>query len=157
MKWPTLVVMAIGLIVAAGCTMRADSNKAYSDGALERMYRADLARANDGAPDAMMRIGRYHDSGLAENDGCSGAMATICRIGVVSRWLAGTVVAPDRVQAYKWYSLAGLRRHQNALAAKRSLVPEMSQSEIAEGDRLIADWLGSHRPPAHQRASDPAR
>ncbi len=152
MKWPTTVIISIALAVASGCA-GPGGGKAYDDGALERLYRADLARANAGEPDAMMRIGRYHDNGLSANDRCDGMLATLCRIGPVSRWLAGTVVSPDRVQAYKWYSLAGRRQHRNALAAKRSLIPEMSRSEIDEGERLIADWLGSRRTPAGQRAS----
>ncbi len=153
MKWPTILVICVSLAGAAGCEMRFDSGKAYDDGALERLYRADLARANNGEPDAMMRIGRYHDSGLSANDRCDGLLATFCRIGAVSRWLAGTVVSPDRSRAYKWYSLAGLQRHRNALAAKRSLIPEMTRSEIDEGERLIADWLKSSRASERQRAS----
>ncbi len=153
MKWPTILVICIGLAVATGCEMRSDNGKPYDDGALERLYRADLVRANKGEPDAMMRIGRYHDSGLSANDRCDGMMATLCRIGAVSRWLAGTVVSPDRAQAYKWFSLAGLRQHRNALAAKRSLIPEMTRSEIDEGERLIAEWLKSHPNSKHQRAS----
>ena len=152
MKWPTILVICVSLSAAAGCDMRSENGMAHDDGALERLYQADLARANDGESDAMMRIGRYHDSGLSANDRCDGIMATLCRIGPLSRWLAGTVVSPDRVQAYKWYSLAGLRQHRNALAAKRSLVSEMSRSEIDEGERLIADWFKSRRTPAGQRA-----
>lgn len=154
MKWPTIAVIAIGLAVASGCATGPDRAKAYGDGALERLYRADLARANDGEPDAMMRIGRYYDAGLSANDRCAGVMAPLCRIGPVSRWLAGTVVSRDRARAYKWYSLAGLERHRNAVAAKRSLMPEMTPGEIADGERLIADWLRSHRPPTRRRASN---
>ncbi len=153
MKWPTIMVICVSLSAAAGCEMRSAGGKAYDGGALERMYQADLARANNGEADAMMRVGRYHDSGLSANDRCDGVMATLCRIGTVSRWLAGTVVSPDRVRAYKWYSLAGLQRHRNALAATRSLIPEMTRSEIVEGERLIADWLESQPAPADQRAS----
>ncbi len=153
MKWPTILVICVSLSAAAGCGMRPETGMAHDDSALERLYQADLARANDGETDAMMRIGRYHDSGLSANDRCDGMMATLCRIGPLSRWLAGTVVSPDRVQAYKWYSLAGLRQQRNALAAKRSLIPEMSRSEIDEGERLIANWLKSRRMPAGQRAS----
>lgn len=154
MKWPTIMVISIGLAVASGCAGGPEGGKAYDDGALERLYRADLARANDGEPDAMMRIGRYYDSGLSANDRCAGAMAPLCRIGPVSRWLAGTVVARDRARAYKWYSLAGRGLHRNALAAKRSLIPEMTPGEIDDGERLIAEWLRSHRPATRQRASD---
>ncbi len=153
MKWPTILFICVSLSAAAGCDIRPETGMAHDDSALERLYQADLARANDGESDAMMRIGRYHDSGLSANDRCGGMMATLCRIGPLSRWLAGTVVTPDRVQAYKWYSLAGLRQHRNAMAAKRSLVPEMSRSEIDEGERLIAKWLKSRRMPAGQRAS----
>ncbi len=152
MKWPTILVICVSLSAAAGCDTRPENGMAHDDGALERLYQADLARANDGESAAMMRIGRYHDSGLSANDRCGGLMATLCRIGPLSRWLAGTVVSPDRVQAYKWYSLAGLRQHRNALAAKRSLVLEMSRGEIDEGEQLIADWLKSRRMPAGQRA-----
>ena len=155
MKWLTLLAICVSLFVTAGCNMRSEGGKAYDDGALERLYQVDLARANDGAPDAMMRIGRYYDSGLSANDRCAGVMATFCRIGAVSRMLAGTVVSPDRVRAYKWYSLAGLRQHRNALAAKQSLVSEMTRSEINEGDRLIADWINSRRIPVRQSAPEP--
>jgi len=155
MKWPTLLAICVSLFVTAGCDMRSEGGKAYDDGALERLYQADLDRANNGEPDAMMRIGRYHDNGLSANDRCDGAMATYCRIGAVSHWLAGTVVSPDRVQAYKWYSLAGLWQHRNALAAKQSLIPEMTRSEIDEGERLIADWLKSRRIPVRQSVLEP--
>ena len=152
MKWPTILVICVSLSAVQACAKRGENGAAYDGTALERLYRADLDRANNGEPDAMMRIGRYHDSGLSANDRCDGMMATLCLIGPVSRWLAGTVVSPDRARAYKWYSLAGMRQHRNALAAKRSLIPEMSRSEIDEGERLITDWLESQRKPASQRA-----
>ena len=153
MKWPTILVICVSLSAVQACDKRTEISTAYDEGALERLYQADLDRANDGEAGAMMRIGRYHDNGLSANDRCDGIMSALCAIGPVSRWLAGTVVSPNRVRAYKWYSLAGLRQHRNALAAKRSLVPEMSRGEIDEGERLIADWLESHRLPVRQRAS----
>ena len=152
MKWPTIIAICISLSAAAACDMRSGDAPAPDGGALEQLYQADLTRANDGETAAMMRVGRYHDSGLSANDRCAGLMATLCRIGPVSRWLAGTVVSPDRIQAYKWYSLAGRHKHRNALAAKQSLVAEMSRSEIDEGERLIAEWLKSRHKPAGQRA-----
>ena len=157
MKWPTIPVICVSLLVAQGCAMNSETGKAGDPSALERLYQADLVRANDGAPDAMMRIGRYHDTGLSENDRCDGAMAPLCRFGVVSRWLAGTVVSRDRSRAYKWYSLAALRDHRNALEAKRSLVGEMTPDEIEAGKRLIADWQASRAAPSRQRASGAAR
>jgi hypothetical protein len=153
MKWPTILIICVSLSAVQACDKRAGNGAAYDGGALDRLYQADLDRANNGEAGAMMRIGRYHDNGLSANDRCDGLLATLCRIGPVSRWIAGTVVSPDRARAYKWYSLAELRQHRNALAAKRSLIPEMSRSEIDEGDRLIADWLGSRRIPTGQRAS----
>jgi TPR repeat protein len=157
MKWPTIPVICVSLLVAQGCAMNSETGEAREAGALERLYKADLARANDGEPDAMMRIGRYHDLGLSENDRCDGAMAPLCRFGAVSRWLAGTVVTPNKSRAYKWYSLAALHDHRNALAAKRSLGSEMTPDEIDAGEGLVADWLESHFAPARQRASDSAR
>jgi TPR repeat protein len=153
MKWPTILIICVSLTAVQACDKRAENGAAYDGTALERLYQADLDRANNGEAGAMMRIGRYHDNGLGANDRCDGMMAALCRIGAVSRWLAGTVVAPDRARAYKWYSLAGLGRQRNALAAKRSLIAEMSPSEIDEGERLVADWLESHRNPIRQRAS----
>ena len=152
MKWPTVLVLCVSLSAVQACDKRS-AGAAYGEGALERLYRTDLDRANDGQSDAMMRLGHYHDYGISANDRCDGMLATLCRIGPVSRWLAGTVVSPDRARAYKWYSLAGLRQHRNALAAKRSLIAEMSRSEIDEGERLVADWLESQRDAAGQRAS----
>ncbi len=153
MKWPTILVICVSLSAVQACAKRAENGAAYDGSALERLYHADLDRANNGEAGAMMRIGRYHDNGLRANDRCDGMLAMLCRIGPVSRWLAGTVVSPDRARAYKWYSLAGLRQHRNALAAKRSLIAEMSRSEIDEGKRLIADWLESHRNSVGQRAA----
>ena len=157
MKWPTLLAVCVSLLAAQGCAMNSETGKARAPGALDRLYKADLARANEGEPDAMMRIGRYHDTGLSENDRCDGALAPLCRFGAVSRWLAGTVVTPDKSRAYKWYSLAALHDHRNALAAKRSLSSEMTPGEIDAGEGLVADWLESHFAPARQRASDSAR
>ncbi len=152
MKWPTILVICVSLSTVQACGKRFEGGVAYGEGALERLYQGDLDRANNGEPDAMLRLGHYHDNGLSANDRCDGILATLCRIGPVSRWLAGTVVSPDRARAYKWYSLAGLRKHRNALAAKRSLILELSRSEIDAGERLIADWLKSHRKPTGQRA-----
>ena len=151
MKWPTVIIICASLTAAVACDKRAE-NTAYDGSALEQLYQADLSRANDGETGAMMRVGRYHDSGLSANDRCSGMLETLCRLGPVSRWLAGTVVSPDRIKAYKWYSLAGMREHRNALAAKQSLIAEMNSSEIEEGDRLIAKWLKSRAKTTGQRA-----
>jgi TPR repeat protein len=151
MKRPALILICISLLAATACDKRPEP-VAQDGGALERLYQADLTRANEGETDAMMRIGRYHDNGLSENDRCAGMLATLCRIGTVSRWLAGTVVSPDRVQAYKWYALAGAHGYRGAQAAKQSLRSEMSPSEIEEGERLAAEWLALRGKLTHQRA-----
>ena len=75
MKWPTVIIICASLTAAVACDKRSENTAAFDGAALEQLYQADLTRANDGESGAMMRIGRYHDSGLSENDRCAGMLA----------------------------------------------------------------------------------
>ena len=52
----------------------------------------------------------------------------------------GEGVAPNRVQAFKWYSLAEHEWPEAIQYFKDKLRQEMTLSEIAEAERLVAEW-----------------
>jgi TPR repeat protein len=152
MKWPAIVAICAGLAGVQACTTGANGPK-YSESALEELYRTDLDRANGGEIDAMMRLGHYYDHGLSVNDRCKGVLEALCRMGM-SRLISGEVVARDRIQAYKWYSLAAMQDHEKALLARQKVIAAMSPKEIDEGNRQVDSWLESMFEPPGQSAAE---
>ena len=56
----------------------------------------------------------------------------------------GRSVPADLVSAHKWFNLAAMRGHKDAIRMRLEIAAEMSQREIAEAQRAARDWLTRH-------------
>jgi TPR repeat protein len=52
----------------------------------------------------------------------------------------GQGVPQDYVQAHMWANLAAAQNHKNALVTRNLIAKKMSQSQIAEAQRLAREW-----------------
>jgi TPR repeat protein len=53
----------------------------------------------------------------------------------------GSTVPTDYVMAHKWFNLAAMRGHREAIRLRREIAEQMSESEIAAAQRAARDWL----------------
>jgi TPR repeat protein len=52
----------------------------------------------------------------------------------------GQGVPQDYVQAHMWANLAAAQNYKNALVTRNLIAKKMSQSQIAEAQRLAREW-----------------
>ena len=57
----------------------------------------------------------------------------------------GQGVLQDYVQAHMWYNLAAAQNQENAIRLRDSLTKLMTPEQIAEAQRLAAEWLAQHQ------------
>lgn len=50
-------------------------------------------------------------------------------------------VAPDLIEAHKWFNLAAARGHEEAAWCRADISDEMTAREIAEAQRRAREWL----------------
>ena len=55
-------------------------------------------------------------------------------------WSDAGFAEPDRVRAYMWYSLAASSGHRRARFSKNTLANQMTPAQIAEAERIAAEW-----------------
>ncbi|HVY58236.1 MAG TPA: hypothetical protein VHA77_10340 [Xanthobacteraceae bacterium] len=53
----------------------------------------------------------------------------------------GSSVPTDYVTAHKWFNIAAMRGHKEAIRLRREVAEQMSESEIAAAQRAARDWL----------------
>ncbi len=53
----------------------------------------------------------------------------------------------DMVTAHKWFNIAAMRGHKDAVRLRREIAEQMSDSEIGCAQRAARDWLKSHPQP----------
>jgi uncharacterized protein len=56
----------------------------------------------------------------------------------------GRSVPVDLVTAHKWFNIAAMRGHRDAIRLRVEIAAEMSEIEIAAAQRAARDWLGAH-------------
>jgi len=56
-------------------------------------------------------------------------------------------IAVDMVEAHKWFNIAAMRGHRDAVQMRREVADLMSDSEIGRAQRAARDWLKLHAPP----------
>jgi TPR repeat protein len=56
----------------------------------------------------------------------------------------GRSVPTDLVSAHKWFNIADMRGHADAMRLRREIAEEMSDEEIAAALRAARDWLTRH-------------
>ncbi len=53
----------------------------------------------------------------------------------------GSSVPADYVTAHKWFNIAAMRGHKDAIRLRREIAEMMSETEIAAAQRAARDWL----------------
>ena len=53
----------------------------------------------------------------------------------------------DMVAAHKWFNIAAMRGHKDAVRLRREIAEQMSDSEIGCAQRAARDWLKMHPQP----------
>jgi TPR repeat protein len=56
----------------------------------------------------------------------------------------GRSVPADLVTAHKWFNIAAMRGHRDAIRLRVEIAAEMSEREIAAAQRAARDWLSTH-------------
>ena len=56
----------------------------------------------------------------------------------------GRSVPADLVTAHKWFNIAAVRGHCDAIRLRVEIAAEMSGAEIAAAQRAARDWLSAH-------------
>jgi uncharacterized protein len=56
----------------------------------------------------------------------------------------GRSVPADLITAHKWFNIAAMRGHCDAIRLRVEIAAEMSESEIASAQRAARDWLRAH-------------
>jgi hypothetical protein len=67
------------------------------------------------------------------------------------RYSTGRDVEHDLVTAHKWFNLAAMMGHEEALSARAELAREMSAGQIAEAQREARAWLWNRKAPAEPK------
>ena len=65
---------------------------------------------------------------------------------------SGREGAADLIAAHKWFNLAAMKGHAEAVRLRREIADEMSDSEIGLAQRAARDWLKANPQPAAQPA-----
>jgi TPR repeat protein len=57
---------------------------------------------------------------------------------------AGIDVAPDLVEAHKWFNLAAIRGNAAAASYRQEIAREMKAADVAAAQRAAREWLTTH-------------
>jgi uncharacterized protein len=57
---------------------------------------------------------------------------------------SGRSVPPNLVTAHKWFNIAAMRGHRDAIRLRVEIAAEMSEADIAAAQRAARDWLTAH-------------
>jgi TPR repeat protein len=84
---------------------------------------------------------------LADIDGAT--LAPVNASGAVfyelgMMYASGRSVPADLVSAHKWFNLAAMRGHADAIRLRREIAAELTDSEIGQAQRAARDWLKGH-------------
>jgi TPR repeat protein len=74
-----------------------------------------------------------------ETDAKHGRADALYNLGLA--YSTGQGVAVDFVTAHKWFNLAAMRGVDEAKSWRAQLAGEMSQSQIAQAQKLAREWL----------------
>jgi uncharacterized protein len=59
-------------------------------------------------------------------------------------WASGRAGVIDLVAAHKWFNLAALKGHKDAIDLRREVAEQMSEAEIALAQREARAWISAH-------------
>ena len=67
---------------------------------------------------------------------------TLFELGMM--YSSGRSIPADLVTAHKWFNLAAMKGHADAIRRRREIAAEMSDAEIGQAQRAARDWLKQH-------------
>jgi TPR repeat protein len=67
-------------------------------------------------------------------------------------YASGREVPVDLVSAHKWFNIAAMKGHAEAVRLRREIAAEMADAEIGQAQRAARDWLKAHPEPSLQPA-----
>jgi TPR repeat protein len=73
---------------------------------------------------------------------------TMFELGMM--YASGREVPIDLVTAHKWFNIAAMKGHAEAVRLRREIAVEMADAEIGQAQRAARDWLKTHPEPATQ-------
>ena len=124
---------------------------APDDGAAAAWYRK---AAGQGVAAAQYRLGVMHDNGwgVAENDGeafdwyerAAARGHPLAQHDLAVMYASGAGVRQDPVRAHMWLTIALAAGHPLMARHRNRIARNMSPTQIAEADRLAAEWIGKH-------------
>ena len=77
------------------------------------------------------------DAPISANASCE----TFYELGLMHA--SGRSEAADLVSANKWFNIAAMRGHADAVRMRREIAAEMTDGEIGQAQRAARDWLKS--------------
>jgi len=70
---------------------------------------------------------------------------TLFALGMM--YASGREVPVDLVTAHKWFNIAAMKGHAEAVRLRREIAAEMTDAEIGQAQRAARDWLKAHPEP----------
>ena len=70
---------------------------------------------------------------------------TLFALGMM--YASGREVPVDLVTAHKWFNIAAMKGHAEAVRLRREIAAEMADAEIGQAQRAARDWLKAHPEP----------
>jgi TPR repeat protein len=65
-------------------------------------------------------------------------------------YASGREVPVDLITAHKWFNIAAMKGHSEAVQLRREVAAEMQDAEIGLAQRAARDWLKTHPEPTVQ-------
>ena len=89
-------------------------------------------------------MGRYEiaDADSAALGQANGSADMFFELGMM--YSTGRSGPADLVTAHKWFNIAALRGHRDAIRLRVEIAAEMSAADIAAAQRAARDWLSAH-------------
>jgi len=79
---------------------------------------------------------------LAGMGQASPARSVMFELGMM--YASGRSVPIDLVQAHKWFNIAAVKGHAEAVRLRREIAAEMTDADIGRAQRDARDWLKAH-------------
>jgi hypothetical protein len=73
---------------------------------------------------------------------------TLFELGMM--FASGREAPVDLVTAHKWFNIAAMKGHAEAVRLRREIAAEMADAEIGQAQRAARDWLKAHPQPVTQ-------
>lgn len=87
-------------------------------------------------------MARLDLTGAAEMAPGNSLDETLFQLGIASS--TGHGGEPDLVAAHKWFNLAAMQGHDDAVQYRQEIAGELSAAQIAQAQRDAREWIRAH-------------